>query len=121
MSRILFKLRGVPEDEIKEVLALLDDNRVDYYETDAGNWGISMPALWLQDEDDYPKARELLDNYQAERSSRARLEWNDQRAAGKHPTFWQTLTKRPLITLGLLLFCGIVAWFSIQPFMTMLD
>ena len=64
MSRILFKLRGVPEDEIKEVIALLDENRVDYYETDAGNWGISMPALWLKDENDYPKARELLDNYQ---------------------------------------------------------
>lgn len=121
MSRILIKLRDVPEDEIKEILELLQTHRIEYYETDAGNWGISMPALWVQDEQDYPQARELLDDYQSERQQRMREEWNNQRADGTQPTFLQTLTQRPLITLGLLAFCAVLMWFSIRPFLTMLD
>lgn len=121
MAKILIRLRGVPDDEIRDILELLEKNRVDFYETDAGNWGISMPALWLQDEDDYPRARDLLDDYQANRQQRARSDWNSQLAQGTQPTFWQILTRRPLITVGLLLFCGIVAWFSVRPFITMLS
>ena len=121
MAKILIRLRGVPDDEIREILELLEQNRVDFYETDAGNWGISMPALWLKDEDDYPHARQLLDDYQSDRQQRARSDWNNQRADGTQPTFWQSLSQRPLITAGLLAFCGIVAWFSIRPFLTMLS
>ncbi len=121
MSRILIKLRGVPEDEISGILELLEENRVDFYETDAGNWGISMPALWLKDEDDYPLARQLLDEFQAKRQQQARADWNSQLAEGRQPTFWQSLLQRPLITTGLLVFCGIVAWFSVRPFLTMLS
>ncbi len=121
MSRILIRLRNVPEDEIKEILELLEQHRIDFYETDAGNWGISMPALWLQNDEDYPQARQLLDEYQSERQQRMRAEWNNQRADGTQPSFLQTLTQRPLITLGLLAFCAVLMWFSIRPFLTMLD
>mgnify|MGYP000122608217 CR=1 FL=1 len=39
-----------------------------YYETPAGNWGISMPALWLKDENahDLDRAKALIEKYGSE-------------------------------------------------------
>ena len=45
MSKLLFRLRHVPEDEAEEVRALLEQNSIEFFETFAGNWGISLPAL----------------------------------------------------------------------------
>ena len=72
MSKLLFKLRNVPDDEALEVRELLELNDIDYFETTPGNWGISMPGLWLHDADDFPRARALLDDYQADRAQRER-------------------------------------------------
>ena len=63
MSKILFKLRDVPADEAQEVRELLERNDIEYYETLGGNWGISLPALWLKKEAQRHRARELLDTY----------------------------------------------------------
>lgn len=93
---------------------------MEFYETSAGNWGISMPALWIKNEEDYPRARELLDGYQSERQQQARSEWNRQRDDGTQPTLLKTFTERPAVTLGLVAFCLVVAWFSIRPFLSML-
>ena len=48
MSKLLFKMRHVPEDEGREVRELLTSNKIEFFETFAGNWGVSMPALWLK-------------------------------------------------------------------------
>ena len=55
MSLLLFSLRGVPEDEAEEVRELLTSNRIEFYETSAGLWGTSTPALWLLQEEQFPK------------------------------------------------------------------
>ena len=72
MSKRLFNLRNVPDDEADEVRALLTAHAIDWYETAPGPWGISAPALWLQDADAYPQARRLLDDYQQARREQAR-------------------------------------------------
>ena len=41
-------MRHVPEDEAQEVRELLASNKIEFFETFAGNWGVSMPALWLK-------------------------------------------------------------------------
>ena len=38
MSKLLFKLRNVPDDEALEVRELLELNDIDYFETTPGNW-----------------------------------------------------------------------------------
>jgi len=50
MAVQLFKLKGVPEDEAEDIRNLLTNHYIDHYETPAGNWGISMPAIWLNKE-----------------------------------------------------------------------
>ena len=38
----LFNLRGVPEDEAEDIRQLLDEHEIEFYETSAGNWGVSL-------------------------------------------------------------------------------
>lgn len=116
MSRLLMNLRHVPADEADDVRALLERHGIDYYETPPNRWGISMGAIWLQHGDDYLRARELLDAYQAERRERARAERAERRAAGTHDTFAAIVRREPL---RVVLYVGIVAvllYFSIRPF-----
>lgn len=116
MAKLLFRLRGVPEDEATEVRELLDRNGLDYYETSAGNWGISMPGLWLRDEDQLPRARSLLDDYQQERARVARAEWEEARRAGRHPTQWQLICQQPLKTAAYLAAVSVILFISVSVF-----
>ena len=95
MSRLLFKLRNVPEDEAEEVRELLSEHQIDFYETSAGNWGISMPALWVRKESQFQQARTLLDTYQAERSARVRAEYDRLKREGKHKTIIDSFRQNP--------------------------
>ena len=63
MSALIFRLRNVPEDEAMQVRDLLDEHRIDWFETSAGNWGIGMPGLWVKDVDDAQRARTLIDTF----------------------------------------------------------
>ena len=74
MPILLFNLNGVPDDEAEEIRALLNSNGIDFYETPAGNWAASVPALWLNDESQRSQATLLIDQYQRERVIRARAE-----------------------------------------------
>ncbi len=88
MAKILFRLNGVPDDEANDVRELLADNAIDFYETSPGNWGVSMPAIWLTDESQFQKARALLDVYQNERTVRMKEEYARLKRQGKHKTFY---------------------------------
>lgn len=116
MAKLLFRLRGVPEDEASEVRELLETNGIDYYETAPGNWGISMPGLWLRDEAAYPKARELLDDYQQQRSRDARAAWHEERRSGQAPSQWQWIREQPLKTALCLAAVTAILYISISVF-----
>lgn len=72
MAILIFKLRYVPDDEAQDVRELLGENDIDYYETSAGVLGISMPGLWIRNEEQAEKARQLIDAYQQQRQKKAR-------------------------------------------------
>ncbi len=71
MTKLFFKLYGVPEDEIEEVRELCEVNKLDVYETDMGRWGIGIAAIWLSDNSQYDMAKVLLDEYQQARYQNA--------------------------------------------------
>ena len=116
MAAIVFRLRHAPEDEVHDVTALLDEAGIDWYETGAGNWGISMPALWVRRDEDRDRARELIERYQCSRSARLRAEREDRRGDGSEPTLASRLRERPLASLAALAFCAFVLYVSIEPF-----
>lgn len=116
MSALLFKLRNVPDDEADDIRSLMHEHAIEIYETSAGNWGISMPAIWVQHNDDLPKAKELVKTYQQERARTAREAYNEDRRSGRAPSLWQSVSKRPLASLAIVLFCLFVLYVMISPF-----
>jgi hypothetical protein len=117
MSVQLLVLRGVPEDEAEEIREILRSARVDFYETPEGNWGISLPAIWLRDETDLNRARQLLDDYQTQRAESARDEFTRQSAVGAHKGFLGRLKEEPLRILLYLAIVAAVLYFSTMPFL----
>ncbi len=70
MSRQVFRLNGVGEEEHNEVCNLLKRYGIDYYETSAGRWGFGIAAIWINDQEEALRARELIDIYQQQRTER---------------------------------------------------
>ena len=117
MSVILFKLKDVPDDEAEEVRKLLAKNDINYYETSAGKWGISMPAIWLKDETQFEKARRLLEEYQRERIHRVREEYQNRKREGKVMTIVDRIKQKPIQFIFYVAIILFVIYFSIKPFM----
>lgn len=95
MSKLLFSLRGVPEDEAEEVRELLTKHAIDYYETEPGNWGISMPALWLYHDEQLEQAQSLLADYHRNRALTQRALYLQLKKEGKTPTLVGSIGKNP--------------------------
>lgn len=96
MARIIFILRGVPEEEAEEIRSLLLDNHLDYYETSSGNWGISMPALWIKNEADFPRAESLLNQFHQERERQQKEKYIALKKAGQNKTIVDEFVQRPI-------------------------
>jgi len=107
MAKKIFGLRGVPDDEADDIRQILSENQIEFYETAAGNWGVSMPAIWLEDEQQYTQAKELIDVYQAERLVRTRDEYERQKQAGEVESPADRLKRDPvsyILTVVFILF-----------------
>ena len=117
MPILLFRLNRVPEDEAEDVRELLSGNHIDYYETDAGRWGVSVAAIWLKDDSQLEKAQRLIDEYQRERSTRARERYEEQRRVGRHETLTGRILRRPLVSLLYLLAILVILYFTLMPFL----
>lgn len=116
MAKLFFRLRLVPEDEAEDVRQMLDENLIDWYETSAGRWGISFPAIWLRNSSDHEKAAGLLHGYQHERKERIRAEQQASVEQGEHETVISRFSRHPIRSIAALGVIFIVVYFSISPF-----
>ncbi|MDX8404900.1 MAG: DUF6164 family protein [Mariprofundus sp.] len=116
MAVLLFKLRGVPDDEASEVRALLNEHEISFYETTAGGWGISMPAIWLHQDRDLDRAKQLLDDYQKQRAVAAREAYTALKGSGEHKTLWQGIQAHPMRFMMVLLLIGFILYITLSPF-----
>jgi len=118
MPTLLFRLNGVPHDEADEVRALLRDSKIDFYETHAGRWGISLGGIWLRDEDGdrAERARSLIEDYEQERTGRAREAYDEQRRSGRRETLVQRLLSDPLKVIAVFAIVLGVLYLSLMPF-----
>ena len=114
MAKILFRLQGVSDDEANDVRELLMSNAIDFYETSAGNWGVSMPAIWIKNDDQFQQARALLDMYQNERTTKMREEYARLKREGKNKTFMDTIKQNPLSLTIHLALAVLVIYLSIK-------
>ncbi len=114
MAQLLFSLRGVPEDEAWDIRDLLDTHEIDYYETSAGNWGVSMPALWLRDQQQLQQAQQLIAAYQQQRGETQRALYQQLKSSGEHKTLLRSFKQNPLQFLMYLGLIYMVLYFSIK-------
>ena len=119
MSRILFRLRGVPDDEADEIRELLKRHEIDFYETSAGNWGISMPAIWLHDNHQLKQAKQILEVYQEERCSRVQSEYACRKERGENRNLFDIFREDPLRMLLYVAAVVAIIYFSVMPFLEM--
>ena len=119
MATQLVKLRNVPADELEEIYALMEAHEIDVYETSAGNWGISMPALWLRNDAQLEEAKVLLKQYEEERFSRMRSEYEELKKDGKARTFLDIARKNPFKYIVYLAMILGLLYISVVPFLSL--
>jgi hypothetical protein len=117
MPTQLFNLRGVPEDEADDVRDLLAAHGIDFYETPAGNWGVSSPALWVRDDARLTEAKALIETYQAQRAARAREDYRRLKREGRQRTVLDSVREAPLRFIIYVAFIFLVLYFVIKPFL----
>ncbi len=116
MSKLLFRLRHVPEDEARDVRELLDANGIEYFETSAGLFGISFPGIWVRREAQFEAARKLLDGYQARRRERARAEHRHAQERGEARTALDIFRENPARFVGSVILVALVLYLSLRFF-----
>lgn len=115
MATLLFKLRGVPDDEAEDVRELLTKHHIAYYETTAGSWGISLPAIWLHDKDQLEQAQGLLMQYQKERAEKARKAYAEQCRQGTQRTMLTLFLESPVKWLAYIFVIVFVLYLATVP------
>lgn len=117
MAIRLMSLRGVPDDELEEICALLDEHNITYYMTQAGNWLISAGAIWLTDKDQLHLARQLLNDYQHQRCVKAREEYHQSQRSSVLAGIYERIIENPLRFIAYLAIIIFVLYVSVMPFL----
>ena len=116
MATLLFPLRHVPDDEAEEVRALLNSHGIDFYETPASAFGVSAGAIWLRDDTQVQVARQLIDDYQAQRYAAQRQHHEELNRRGQRRTIAHIFRESPLRFVAYLALIAAVLYFSLKPF-----
>lgn len=116
MAAKLFKLRDVPDDESDGIRQLLLEHEISFYETEAGGWGISVPAIWICDDSRLAEASVLIDAYQHERTERVRDEYRQLKDQGHHQTVADKIRQKPIQFILFFLMCLFILYVSLAPF-----
>jgi Family of unknown function (DUF6164) len=119
MPTRLFALRNVPDDEAEEIRDLLSEHHIEFYETSAGNWGVSAPGLWLPNEDQLKQAKALIDEYQVQRGEQQRALYQQLKHEGRQTTFWLMLWQEPLKVIAYIAIVLVILYFSTKPFLSL--
>jgi len=113
MSVLFFRLNGVPADEADDVRELLAANNIDFYETSAGNWGVSLPAIWLYHQADLARAQWLFDSYQQERALAQRKLYRQLKQQGQLG-FWRHNARQPMRFLAYCAALALIVYVSVR-------
>ncbi len=117
MSTLLFRLKDVPDDEAEEIRDLLRDNTLEFYETSAGNWGISLAGIWIKDETRLAEAKALIKEYERIRQTKIRAEYSEQIKEGRERRIIDVIKESPFRFLIYIAAIVLVLILSIKPFL----
>ncbi|EAQ64285.1 hypothetical protein MED121_19449 [Marinomonas sp. MED121] len=113
MAKIIFSLKYVQEDEASDIRSLLMENEIEFYETTAGRWQISLAAIWVRHNEDYEKARALIEADQKVRREAYQANIPD---IGVLPSLWRQCRHNPVEFLFTLVAIVFVLGLTLYPF-----
>ena len=116
MAVLLFSLRNVPDDEADAIRELLSENDIDFFETPAGNWGISAPGIWLKDPARYEHAKELLEGFQQSWTKAQKERFRQLAQIGEINTVFDLLKRNPLQVIIYIAIALFILYVSINPY-----
>jgi hypothetical protein len=112
MPHLIFKLRGVPDDEADEVRRLLQEHNINFYETQAGRWGISLAALWVRNDDERTQAQLLIDGYEINRYHQQQAHYQELISQGEEKTLIDIIRQSPLQFIAIIFAILLVLYLS---------
>ena len=121
MAVLLISLRNVPDDEADAIRALLSENDIDFFETSAGNWGISAPGIWLRDSDRYDHAKELLEGFQQSWTKAQKEKFRQLAHNGEIDTVFDRFKQNPLQVIIYIAIVLFILYISINPYVNFGD
>lgn len=119
MAKLLFKMYGVPDDEIQEVRELCETNNFTVYETEVGRWGIGLAAIWLRDDEQFEAAKAALDEYQQARFQNAQEDRARTQALSFAQGLYVKFKQDPKQFLMSLLGLAAILGLTLYPFMNL--
>ena len=117
MAKLLFKMYGVPDDEIQDIRDLCKAQDFDIYETEMGRWGVGLSAIWLRENDQYETASAAIDAYQKNRLINAKTSREAMQRLNLLQGFYVKLKQDPKQFSLSLVSIIIILSFMIYPFM----
>jgi len=60
MAKRLFSCSSSDIEEIEYFSNIMEENNIDCYDVPGTSFGLSKPSLWIRNDDDYMKAKELF-------------------------------------------------------------
>lgn len=117
MSKLLLNLRNVPDDEADEIRALLEQERIGFYETQPSFWGVSGGGIWIRHREDLKKAERVMEEYQRQRQTKAHSEYEAARQEGRVKSAWASVSEKPLLAIGVLIGIAFLVFVLVLPFL----
>ena len=119
MAVLLFSLRNVPDDEADAVRVLLRGYDIDFFETSAGNWGISSPGIWLKDKTSHERAKTLLEEFQRSWTKEQKEKFRQLAQNGETNTVFDRLKQNPLQVIIYIAITLFILYVSTKPFINL--
>jgi len=113
MATLVFRLKYVPDEEADDIRQLLTDHGIEFYETTAGRWQMSMAGLWVKDKAQAERASELIREDQLVRAQSMRPISFGQWILG----YLQHARQNPTETLFTFFAITLILGLSVAPFM----
>ena len=75
MAKKVYDTNWASSEEVSDILALLQRHAISHYEQPKGAFGLSMGAIWVDDDSDYDTARQIIEEYDKARALRVRQQY----------------------------------------------
>lgn len=83
MAKRLFSYSEDNLRQAEEISEILEKNNIEYYETPASRWGFSRSGIWIKNNEDFDRAKELFEQHVQDFAQRAREAY--QQETGYNP------------------------------------